>query len=94
MDLRKKQSIPPVASASARAVTTRTPLNKDALIISSFFLLYIRIKGHYINTRIGYDDDQVKYNLLLYSIEKEDDGRIIIKVVVVVVVVVSLYFPR
>jgi hypothetical protein len=61
MDLRKKQSIPPVASASVRAVTTRTPLNKDALIFSSFFLLYIRIKGHYINTRIGYDDDQAKY---------------------------------
>jgi hypothetical protein len=30
--------------------------------------------GHYIKTRIGYKDAQVKYNLSLYYIEKEDKG--------------------
>jgi hypothetical protein len=74
MELRKKQAIPPAAPAPVAAAATRTPLNKDVFIFSSFFLLYIRIKGHYIKTRIWYKDAQVNYNLSLYYIEKEDKG--------------------
>jgi hypothetical protein len=50
------------------AAATRTPLNKDVFIFSSFFLLYIRIKGHYIKTRIRSSVMDIKRHKYPYAI--------------------------